>query len=385
MTRFWQHPDTSCPVLVEPVRELVRRQVQRTALALCVHDWCVLPLAHTHKTDCWRRTHVRTQGYDLLSALLVCVVTGQPFGVMELQLQTRHGFIGTRPNLPRGRRSHLDQLLPVMQNSRTWRLSPRLIHVIDREADSVDHYRQWAQHGHYFLVRADDRRVRWHRTSCLLSEIVPQLRRSRQFLLQPHWSETHPGEQLWLASTEVVLYRAAKKNVRGKRWYRSGVPLPLRLIVSQIRQRGHLLAEWWLLSNVPESWADAVRLTQWYYWRWQIESYHKLLKSAGFNVRDWLQQKGERVAKRLLIANMACALVWRLQRDPSAEAQQLRAVLVELSGRQMKGKGTATVPALLGGLEKLLAVLKLTERISVVDLKQLLEKQMPELFPKPPE
>ena len=53
---------------------------------------------------------------------------------------------------------------------------------------------------------------------------------------------------------------------------------------------------------------------------WQIESLFKLLKGAGQQVEHWKQPTGEAIAKRLVVAAMACALVWRLQRAPSAEA-----------------------------------------------------------------
>ena len=52
----------------------------------------------------------------------------------------------------------------------------------------------------------------------------------------------------------------------------------------------------------------------WYYWRWRIESYFKLLKSAGQQVEAWQQGTAEAIAKRLVVASMACVVVWRLAR-----------------------------------------------------------------------
>ena len=48
-----------------------------------------------------------------------------------------------------------------MEAAKAWDLPTRLVHVIDREADSVGHYRAWDDEGHLFLVRADDRLVQW--------------------------------------------------------------------------------------------------------------------------------------------------------------------------------------------------------------------------------
>ena len=45
--------------------------------------------------------------------------------------------------------------LPSMQAVAPLGLGP-VVHVIDREADSLDHYRRWQTAGQSFLVRADD-------------------------------------------------------------------------------------------------------------------------------------------------------------------------------------------------------------------------------------
>ncbi len=61
----------------------------------------------------------------------------------------------------------------------------------------------------------------------------------------------------------------------------AGEPVTLRLIVSEVpAANGRVLAQWLLLSNVAATVA-AGRLALWYYWRWRIESFFKLLKGAG--------------------------------------------------------------------------------------------------------
>jgi hypothetical protein len=41
-----------------------------------------------------------------------------------------------------------------------------------------------------------------------------------------------------------------------------------------------LAGEWLLLTNLGQE-ASAEMIAEWYYWRWIIESYFKLCKSAG--------------------------------------------------------------------------------------------------------
>ena len=63
-----------------------------------------------------------------------------------------------------------------------------------------------------------------------------------------------------------------------------------------------MLARWLLLTNVPAALADAATIARWYYFRWRIESMHKLLKSAGWQLESWLQRDGQRLLIKLLLA-----------------------------------------------------------------------------------
>lgn len=153
----------------------------------------------------------------------------------------------------------------------------------------------------------------------------------------------------------------------------AGEPVTLRLIVSEVRaENGRVLAQWLLLSNVPAT-VDAGRLALWYYWRWRIESFFKLLKGAGQQVEHWQQASVVAVARRLLVVSAALVLVWQLGRAESPAGAELRTVLVRLSGRQMKWGCAWTAPALLEGVWVLLAMLELLEHHDLPRLRQLAE------------
>jgi len=83
-----------------------------------------------------------------------------------------------------------------------------------------------------------------------------------------------------VGETAVVLTRAARPQCKGlPRRAEAGDPVPLRLVVSRIRDgAGRVLAQWFLLSNVPATVAAAT-LALWYHWCRRIES--KLVKGAG--------------------------------------------------------------------------------------------------------
>src|SRR5664280_579019 len=112
-------------------------------------------------------------------------------------------------------------------------------------------------------------------------------------------------------------------------------------------------------------------LALWYYWRWQIECFFKLLKSAGHHLESWQQESALAIAKRLLVASMACVTVWAIAADNSKEAAELRAFLVKLSGRQMRHKKEFTNPALLAGLWVFLSMLEIMEAYSQEEMDSL--------------
>jgi hypothetical protein len=116
---------------------------------------------------------------------------------------------------------------------------------------------------------------------------------------------------------------------------------------------------------------SASTLALWYYWRWRIESFFKLLKSEGHELEAWQQESARAVAKRLLVASVACVTVWAIAADKSTQAAELRAFLVKLSARQMKQDKDFTHPALLAGLWVWLSMLEVMDSYSVDELSNL--------------
>jgi len=171
----------------------------------------------------------------------------------------------------------------------------------------------------------------------------------------------------------------------------AGTPLPLRWIVSEVRNdRGKVAARWLLLTNLPGA-VDAATVALGYYWRRRIESYHKRLKGAGQQIESWGQETAAALSRRLLVAAMSAVIVWRLARENSPQAEQMRDVPVRLSGRQMKRNKNVrpfTEPALLAGLGVLVTMLDLLQRYSIAELRRLAQATLPDLLnpprPNPP-
>ena len=155
-------------------------------------------------------------------------------------------------------------------------------------------------------------------------------------------------------------------------------PLPLRLVVTEVRDlKGRVLARWLLLTNVPAVLADAATIARWYYFRWRIESMHKLLKSAGWQLEGWLQRDGHRLLIKLLIAFGAGASIWALERRHDAESEAFQRLLMQLSGRQTKRYRAITTSGLLTGLWVLQAAVGPLARYGAAQLNAMLENYLP--------
>src|SRR5207244_3147420 len=151
-----------------------------------------------------------------------------------------------------------------------------------------------------------------------------------------------------------------------------GKALRVRLVVAQVRdESGQVLAQWLLMTNLPAE-VSAEQVALWYYWRWRVESYFKLLKGAGLHLEQWQQETAAAKAKRLAVAGMACVLVWKVARSERPEGQTLRDVLVRLSGRQVPRAEGFTEPALLAGLYLLFNALEVLEHHDPHELRRLL-------------
>jgi hypothetical protein len=254
------------------------------------------------------------------------------------------------------------------------------VHIVDREADAVRQVRRWQRRRRRFIIRAQDIRLVQHEgREVPLSTVVTRLR--EQFVMSRRVDYRGQRAVQYVAETAVVLHRAAKvrrPQTQGRqRQYVAGPPVALRLVVSQVRTvDGRLLAQWLLWSNVPPT-VDAATIALWYYWRWRIESFFKLLKSAGQHVEQWQQATAEAIAKRLLVAAQACVLVWALARATAPAADQTRTLLIRLSGRLMKRQRPYTAPALLAGLWALLAMLTVLEEYTITDLHRFAAHALP--------
>jgi hypothetical protein len=378
--RFCIDPRVEESALIEPLHEAVRQEVtRRPGVLLAVHDWSTLSFgSHHSKTDRATLTHATDVGYDLATVLMVRGDDGAPVAPVLVSLTTADGVLSTRDDVPAVDVCHIDQVLGAMQYVRDLDLGATVVHVIDREADSVNHWRQWVADGHLALVRGDDRKVLRDGQETSLAATAERLRQEGAFNDAGEARDHGRKARLFVAEAGVVLHRPGKRNQGKKKVEVPGPPLPLRLVVTEVRdQEGRVLARWLLLTNVPADLADAATIATWYYFRWRIESLHKLLKSSGWQLEEWLQRNGERLMIKLLLALGACTSVWALERRSDTESVAFKQLLMQLSGRQTKRLRAITTSGLLAGLWVLQSALGPLATHGPEQLNTMLENHLP--------
>lgn len=367
--RFYQNESITLDKLQEPLMLAAHDGINNHCgdYALCIHDWSHLSYKHANKKDTYAITHDTDIGYDLQTSLVISDQTGLPIAPVAQRLVSSDGSYSTyqETNPITKVEEHLDEVTVCMSHLAKENFSKPLVHIIDREADSIGHIRQWELSDYRWLVRAKDNpRIEYQGQSMTCKSVAERLTftKTRQV--------TYHGKQYWqwVAKTSVKITRPAKPSQKqGKKPPVPGEPVTAELIVSRVlSDHGELLAEWLLLTNVTK--VDAGTIALWYYWRWQIESFFKLLKKAGHHLESWLQESALAIAKRLLVVCMACVTVWEIAANKSKEAAEFRAFLIKLSGRQMRHKKEFTNPALLAGLWVFLSIQEIMETYSQEEL-----------------
>jgi hypothetical protein len=384
--RFFNNESITGAVLAAPLRQVVCDELSKsnTRYFLALLDWSKIDYSkHPSKRDRIECCNPGEYGYNLTSVLAVDIIDGSPLGPLEMDLEASVGTLTTRHDKPQRPVHVLEQVAPLMEAVDRCGITARPVWVMDREFDSVEHYRNWNRDGHFYLVRADLKRlVKYQGEQMLLKELLQVLRRTNQFGKPKTIECRGKSRHQYVAEVDVVLDRPAwKHRADGTNKRIPGEALTLRLIVSEIRDlRGQVKSTWLIFTNMPTD-VDKETLAQWYLWRWNIETFFKLLKTAGVCIEEWQQETAQAILRRLLVACMSCVIVWRLNRMHDATSEITKRFLVRLSGRSMNYHRPITPSAMLEGLRILFAMLDVLEHHTLHEILNLAKPLLDYLKP----
>ena len=151
--RFYANPRVTLPQLAQPLIEAARGAVEQDhrPSALVVPDWSQLLFkAHASKRDRAALSSATDLGSERFTALVLSDRDGAPLAPVCQQVRAAGGVSRSRvarvPPVP----SQRDALAPTLRFVPRQKLGRRMVPLIEREADSVAHDRQWARHQRLF-------------------------------------------------------------------------------------------------------------------------------------------------------------------------------------------------------------------------------------------
>jgi len=383
--RFLNNDNVTIKELYEPLRSHLEQEIrlQCDKYVLALEDWSHLDYKHhTSKKELKSENRKGTCmkiGYDHQGAIAASDRTGEPIGILDHNLKTADNFYSTYDDKIDMNLTHLEELrIRAKQMNDTLQTDKRIVHIVDRESDSIAFMRGLDEDDQLFLLRGkNNSKVNYYdketnETIAIkqedLAKKLPLGKKVKSIKYRKKSVTIFANEcdiSISRDATKMVMQSDGKKKLQKTK----GKTLKLRFVVERlVNDKNEIVAEWLLLSNVFDEDKDAASLANWYYYRWKIESYFKLLKSAGFNLEEWQQREPLALFKRLLIVSNACILVWKIANDNSLQAKTIRDFLIKLSGKQIQRGIEFTYPALLSGLENYLTTLDLLRQFSVEEI-----------------
>jgi len=382
--RFLNNDNVTTDALFEPIWNNLQTQINKQCdeYALMMTDWSHIDYKkHKSKNDLItenKRDNGVKKGLDLQSTLVVSDRTGEPIAPVAHNLRTQKQFYSTYDKNIAVGTTHLEELAKRAKwISDHLQTDKKLIHIVDRESDSVAFMRALNKIDVLFLLRVKNNSKLYYPQEKLdikqgeLANKLPLGKEVKTIRYQNKKVKIYVNEcdvEVRRAATRFVLQEDGKKKLKKIK----GEFIKARFIVERlVNEDGKVVAQWLLLTNVLDERVTMQTMANWYYYRWKIESYFKLLKSSGFNLEEWQQREPIAIFKRLLVVSYACVLVWKIANDNSSNAQKIRKFLIQLSGRLMEKGKDFTHPALLSGLENYLQMIDLLTKFTIDDLFEI--------------
>ena len=298
-----------------PHQQRTVERMSKQALVLAIQDTTFFNYSHHPQTEGLGEIGNKKQnqrGFGMHSTLAV-TPTGVPLGILTQKFFTRP--IGEASHTPNELRK-----LPIEEKEsykwleafeQTIDLAPdgvEVVTVCDREGDIYEMFVLAAQHDAKLVVRASaDRLLAEAEVSKLWAKVEQQS-------IAGYLTVQIVQNQQQQARQAIVSVRFTSVQLKPP-WRPNQTKLPsVTLNAILVREEdppddSEEPIEWLLLTNSPvHSFDDAVQIVQWYGCRWQIEVYHKIIKS-GCTVEDCRLETAERLQNYIALMSV---IAWRL-------------------------------------------------------------------------
>ena len=313
--RLFQNDRVSPSAILKPHEQRTLQRMSGEAVVLAVQDTTFFNYdSHTKTVGLGPigDSVANSRGLIMHSVHCVAAASGAPLGMLWSKIWARDGYkklvekeIRKIPvkDKESGRWIEALRAINALKPQNT-----KVIAVGDRENDIYDFFHAAASIGANFVVRAaHNRALVGEEKHQYLKNYVTEQRIAGTYPVQVPKKNSRQKRKahLEVRFAQVTLCRPTNRKS-------SPGPRPSVFVISAIEvnpPKSEDKVEWLLVTNVPvHNFEDAQERIQWYQHRWQIEVFHKILKS-GCKVERCRLQTAKRLARFI---TLMCVVAWRI-------------------------------------------------------------------------
>jgi len=327
--RFFANPRVKESEMLSPHIEQTVSRIKAHDTVLLLQDSTYLDYNNRPKTqglDLTFRSKLSTASEGLLLHNTLAVTDdGMPLGLLDQTFIDRKSFHGKNHREQRKIR-HWNRPVEEKESIRWINVvrkchqfdfnQTRTIHVADRECDIYEFYRDAADLGENVLVRAAknrsiNKRYRRETPSCLLFDYLKAKKAQGKvaITIQVNGKKKYRKAELSIVYQPITMPPPPNKTVKKDGPNLPMVPLCAIMAIEKHPPCNQAGIFWVLLTNVDVASLDqAIEKVRWYSRRWNIEVFHKILKS-GCGVEKAQLRHADRLKKYIVLKSI---VAWRL-------------------------------------------------------------------------
>jgi hypothetical protein len=327
--RFFANPKVKESEMLAPhIKQTVSR-VKEHDNVLLLQDTTYLDYNNRPKTqglDLTFRSKLSTASEGLLLHNTLAVTDkGIPLGLLDQTFIDRKLFHGNNHyearkvrhwNRPAEEKESIRWINVVRKAHRLDFGPTKIIHVADRECDIYEFFRDATDLGEHVLVRASknrsiNKRVRRETPSILLFDHLKAKRAQgkAEVTIQVNGEKKYRKAELSIVYRPITMPPPPNKTVKKDGPNLPMVPLYAIMAIERHPPRNQSGIFWVLLTNMyVHSLDQAIEKVHWYSRRWNIEVFHKVLKS-GCGVENAQLRHADRLKKYIVLKSI---VAWRL-------------------------------------------------------------------------
>lgn len=311
--RLFDNKKTTAEKILVPHQNRTKERIADQELVLAIQDTTYLNYSHhAQKVGLGPIGTVQQQLRGLvMHTVLVTTTTGLPLGLLSQQIwsrdeQAKQMTVDERRKIPIEEKESYKWLTGLSQTVEHMPAGTQVVSVGDSEADIFELLAHARSLQTDVLIRAAQDRCVCEPEVGRLGRILAERKIAGHLKVQVPKRQGEPKREAIVSVRYAKLTLKAPSHLRQRL---ADIPLYALLVLELDPPAGVTELSWLLLTTVPvHSFDDALQRIQWYRQRWQIEIFHKVLKS-GCQIEKSQLAKVDRLLPLIALYSI---IAWRL-------------------------------------------------------------------------